>query len=323
MADTTTTETAAPVAAPATPVTATTTSFWDYLKSDIGNHIKLISIIAAIIGAVILFNYVRDLRTDMENQKKITDTLSQKYQAVGPAAVTANTQATQSQVTQQATDVFGSQVMSLMQQQGAQINSLTTAIGMTNASVTALAQQVPTFTTKQQTTTDGALTGYPMEEARKNGPALSSVNLYYDPTQHDPNKAFAGTTWTHYQEQFQTTLGDWVKQSDGSFRTTVAMNRTVSKPDPNDPTKLVAVGTETIPITGANTVYTPKGLLQASDFTIPRWTMGLGLYKDKQSGYSAFGQMDYRVTNRYGIFVGTVNNGLLGGVSIRLDAKKQ
>lgn len=302
--------------------TTEATSFFTYLKTNIPHHLKLVGIVLAIVFGVSGFNYVRDLRAELENQQKITATLSQQFQAIGAKAVTANSQGTVAQVDTAATAAFGSQVMGLMASEGAKINSLTSAVGMTNATVSSLAAQLPQFTVKQQTITDGALTGYAMEEARKDGPPLSSVNLFYDPTQRDPNKAFAGTSWTHYQEQFQTSTGDWVKQKDGGFKTTVTLSRTVSKPDPNDPTKLVPVGTESIPITGATTLYTPQGLLEAGDFKVPRWELGLGLYKQKDVGTVPYGHLDYRVTDRYGVFVGAVNNGLIGGVSIRLDTKK-
>lgn len=314
-----------PTPAPATPATTTATSptFWQYLMSDIQNHTKLVLIVLAIVGGVIAFNYFRDLEAWKANQQKVDDTLAQKYQQVGTNAVAANTQATQSSIDASALAVFGTQVNSLMKSQDAKISSLTTAIGLIGAQQTALSKQPEqVFTQQQQTTNNGALTGYALEESRKAGPPISSVNLYYDPTEHDPTKAFAGTTWTHYQEQFTTNFGDWVKQKDGSYRNTVSMTRAISKPDPADPTKLVPVGTETIPITGASTVYSPKGLVDPSEIVNPRWTLNLGL-ADNKDGKSGYGTIDYRVTDRFGLFAGTANNGLVGGVSIRLDANKK
>jgi hypothetical protein len=310
-----------PTPAPAAPAAApSTTTFWQYITSDIGNHIILILIVLGIVGGVIAFNYFRDQAARLAAQEQKTDTLSQKFQAVGTSAVTSATTATQPAITTDATAAFGAQVTSLMASEDAKISALTTAIGLVNAQQTALAQQTETkFTPAQQATSGGALTGYPMEETRK-GPALDSVNLHYDPTQIDPNKAFAGTSWQAYQEQFTAAFGDWVKQKDGSYRNTVSLNRAVSKPDPNNPGQMLSVGTESIPITGANTVYSPKGLLDPSQVVIPRWTLGLGLANSK-AGKTAYGAIDYRVTNRFGIFAGTADNGLVGGVSVRLDSK--
>jgi len=313
-----------------TQVSTEATSFWTYLKDNIPNHLKVLGIVTLIVGGVIGFNYVRDLKAQLAAQQKTTATLSQQFQALGPSAVAGNSISTDKLVTQQASDTFGTAVISLMQQQNAKITSLTLAQGMTAASVAALSQQAPTFTQAQHVDSTGVLTGYRMDETRAGGPSLSSVNLFYNPAEKDPSKAFLGTAWTHNQEVFKASTGEWVKQKDGGLATTFKLSRLVSKPDPLDPTKMVQVGVEEdIPITGANTVYTPAGLV--SSVVVPRWTLGLGLSKastvtgstssTSTSGVSVYGAIDYRVTSRYGAFVGTANNGLFGGVSIRLDAK--
>ena len=314
--------------APAAP--AASTPFWQYLKDNVPNHLKVIAIILGITAAVIGVNYIRDLKQELVNQQKVTATLSQKFQAVGSGAVTGNSQATQAQVTAQATDVFGAQIVALMSGQNAKINSLTSAIGMTNMQVAALAtpKQPTTFTALQQSAQPQSaltygLTGYPLEQTRPNGPALSSVNLFYDPTQTNTGKAFAGTTWTSYQEQFTTSVGDWERQKDGGFRTTVKLSRTVSKPDPNNPGKTLQVGTEIIPLTSADTVYTPKGLLDGAIQPDPRWTLGLGVGSNKVGSYTPAAEIGYRVLGNNGVFAGTANNGAYGGITIRLGSKKQ
>jgi hypothetical protein len=318
-----TTPTPVPTPAPAPTTSTTTKTFGQYisgLASDVPNLMKLILIGALIAGGVIGFNYFRDQAARTAALEQKTDTLSQKFQTVGTSAVTAATTATAPVIATDATAAFGAQVTSLMASEDAKISALTTAIGLVNAQQTALANQTETkFTPQQQATSGGALTGYPMEESRK-GPALDSVNLHYDPTQVDPNKAFAGTTWQAYQEQFTAAFGDWVKQKDGSYRNTVSLNRAVSKPDPNNPGQMLAVGTESIPITGANTVYSPKGLLDPATVVVPRWTLGVGIANSK-AGKTAYGSIDYRVTQRFGVFAGTADDGLIGGVSIRLDSK--
>jgi hypothetical protein len=298
----------------------TVVSFWTYLKDNIPNHLKLCAIIGSIVGGYFVYNYITGLKAQLATQVKMTATLSQQYQQVGAAAVSANSVAPQSAVSTQASNLFGSQIMSLMSQQGAQIQALATMIANIKPSTTVVtAPTAPTAT--QQNVTTGALTGYPMEELRPTGPPLTSLSLFYDPTQKSPALAFKGSSWTHYQEQFSTTLGLWEQQKTGGYKTTVKLTRTVSKPDPNDPTKLVLVGTEDVPITGANTLYTPADLKVNSSALLSRWTVTGGISKTS-TGYQPAGTVDYRVTDRFGITAGAVNDALFGGFSVRLSSSK-
>jgi hypothetical protein len=275
------------------------------------------------IAVVIGINYVRDLIKELRTQEQVSATLAQQYKQVGNNAVASNAQAPQAQVTTQAESAFGTVLLAYMQSQGAQINSLTTAMGQLNLQVNNLKPNaLPTqYQPTQQNTSTGALTGYPMEEART--PPRSSVNLFYDPKQIDPNKAFAGTSWTSYQENFKTSVGDWVKIPSGGFKTSVAMKRTISKPDPNHPGQMVEVGSEDIPITGANTVFSPQGIEAGITQPVPRFTGSFGVSNSKANGYGISGSLDYRLTDRYGIYVGTANNGVMGGVSVRFDIPKK
>lgn len=290
-------------------------TFGQYLRTDVVNHIKLLSIVGAIILAVILFNYVRDLQEWKSEQQKINATLAQKYQQVGPAAVSGNTQDTQAVVNAEALAAFGSSMRAIMAEQDAKIASLTTAVGIINAQQTAMSKQPATFTPHQQASS-GALTGYVMQESRADGPPLDAVDLYYNPAEKNPNKAFAGTYWTHYREKFTANFGNWIREKDGGYRNTVSLTRTVSKPDPNDPGHFIDLGTEVIPISGSSTVYTPAGLLAADHVTDPRWTLSLGLLGNQHGKYG-YGSLDYRVTHRFGIFAGAADSGVLGGISIR------
>ena len=306
-----------PSVTPAALIPVATTTFWDYLKDNIPNHLKLLAYIGAIGGSVVLFNYIRDMRTRLADQEKITATLQQTFQRVGTAAVAQNTQQAAPLVQQQASDAFGPAVIALMQRQDAKIQTLTTMVAQANAQVSVLQTHLPTLAPHQNDVT-GALTGYPMEEAGAGLPPLDSVNLFYNPAERDPTLAFQGTTWTHYQEKFTTAIGTWEQQKTGGYKTSVKLTRTVSKPDPAHPGQFLLVGTEDLPVTGADTLFTPTSILGNNAVVLPRWTVNVGIAKDSVTGYQPFGTLDYRVTRRFGVFGGTVNRSLLGGVSIRL-----
>jgi hypothetical protein len=296
--------------------------FWTYFTSNVLNHLILFGTIGAIVGGIFLYTYVTALQARLATEEKTTATLQQQYQQVGTAAVAGNAIQTQPQITAQAATDFGPAVVALMAQQNAKIDSLTTSI----AAVVAGNHQVVapvTPTPAQQNVSTGALTGYPMEQLRGVGqPPLTGLSLYYDPAQKTPALAFKGSNWNNYQEQFSTTTGSWEVQKTGGLKTTVTLSRTVSKPDPNDPTKLVVLGTEQLPITGSNTIFTPADMAVGTAATLPRWTITGGISKTTAAGYQPAGTVDYRLTNRFGITAGAVNSSLFGGVSIRIGASK-
>ena len=314
MADGTTT-----ISPPASPAKVST-PFWDYLKNNVPNHLILFSIIGAIVGGIMLYNYVTGLRARLATQEKTTATLQQQFQQVGPAAVSGNAIQAQPVIMAQAATDFGPAVIALMAQQNAKIDSLTTSVALVTANHSQVVAPV-TPTAAQQNVTTGALTNYPMEQLRGSGqPPLTGLNLFYDPAQKTPALAFKGSNWNNYQEQFTTSLGTWEVAKTGGLKTTVALSRTVSKPDPNDPTKLVVVGTEQLPITGSNTIFTPADMAVNPSAMLPRWTITGGISKTTASGFLPAGTVDYRLTDRLGITAGAVNSSLFGGISIRLGA---
>lgn len=297
--------------------------FATYLKTQISNHVTLVGGLALVGGLVIGVNYVRDLRAELGQQKKVADTLSQKFQTFGTSAVSANSAVTASTAATQAVATFDPSVIAYMKSQGASLQSLTTLVGQTQEELQAIKAQSTTFTPTQQNTTTGALAGYPIEQTRSDGPPLTSLSLTYDPKQSNPNLAFKGSSWTNYQEKFQSSVGQWEKQSDGGLKTTVVLTRTISKPDPLDPTKLVIVGTEKVPLLGAETVYTPKGLVDPSAFAVPRWTASLGASQtSSSSGWTPAALVDYRITNHLGVFAGLVNKAGVIGASYRFGERK-
>lgn len=302
---------------------ATAPSFLSYL-ADWKNHLKLIGCTVLILASIWVFNTIRDLRAQLRTQQQISSTLQQKFQTLPgtTSAVAANSQGTQDEVQKQASDAFGSAITSAMAQQNATIQSLTTILGTIKSEQTAQPQQsIPAYTPQTEVPTTGKLTGYALEDQRNGKPPLSSISIFYDPSQTDPKSAFAGTTWTNYGEQFKTSVGDWQRQKDGGLRTTVKLTRTITKPDPADPTKTIQVGMEDIPLGDASTVYTPKGITASSPFILPRWTANLGISHSNGNGYIPAATIDYRLFDRYGLYVGAVNGAVVGGVSIRLGSQ--
>ncbi len=295
------------------------TSFWDYLKNNIANHFKLFGFIGLVVAGYFAYNYVSDLKNRLATQEKTTATLSQQFQKVGTAAVSGNSEQAQPAIATSAQTIFGSQVTSLMAQQNAQIQALASMVATIKASTAPVSTQLPPPTSAQETST-GALTGYPLEQVRPGAPPLTSLNLFYDPTQKNPSLAFKGSTWTNYQEQFNTSVGLWQQQKTGGYKTVVKLTRTITKPDPNDPTKSIVVGTEPLPITGADTIFTPADLTAKGGLVLPRWTLTGGISKTT-TGYQPAGIIDYRITSRLGVSAGAVNNAFLAGVSVRLGGK--
>jgi hypothetical protein len=50
---------------PTAPTATTSTSFWDYLKDNIPNHLKLFGGIVLIVGGIFLWNYVKGLQSQI------------------------------------------------------------------------------------------------------------------------------------------------------------------------------------------------------------------------------------------------------------------
>jgi hypothetical protein len=279
---------------------------------------------ALVIESVILFNYVKDSQAQRAADLKAIATLEQNFKQLSNSAVMHNDTKPQTEVENAAVQQFGEDLARYMRENNSRLNSLTTAVGTVSGSVNYLQQQVSTFKPGQQDTTTGALTGFVLEENRGKLPPLSSVSLFYNPKETDPNRAFTGTSWQHYTESFTSAFGQWEQDKTHGYKTSVKLSRTVSKPDPSDPTKLVVVGKEDIPITSGDTVYTPEGLTTPSPFKVPRWTASFGVSKDGNSshGYQPAALLDYRVTNKVGAFAGVVNKAGVVGFSIRLGGQK-
>lgn len=300
---------------------STKVGLFDFLENHLSYKIKLL-IPLVLVGLFIFgWNKIRDLETQVAENVKVQATLQQNFQQLGSSAVTHNELQTQKQVDQQATQLFGQQVMDTMKAEKSHLDGLTMAVGSIAGTVNGLQTQVTNFKPGQQVAETGALTGYPLEENRGKLPALSALSLFYNPKEIDPNKAFAGTQWHHYNETFNVTSGQWEQDKTHGYKTTVKLSRTVTKPDPNDPTKMVVIGQEDIPVTSGDTLYTPQGLTPNSMFYIPRWTATIGAAK-AGSEYGPAAMLDYRVTNKYGLSAGVINKTPVVGLSIRFGGSK-
>lgn len=296
----------------------------EFLENHLSFRWKLLGFVLIVAGLVYGLNYVMDLRKQLLTQEAETATLKQQFQAIGSQAIAKNEVVKQPQLDKLGEDSFGSAVIQAMRESQSTLIALSSTVSTLKEKVSSLQTNLPkTFTQSEQATTTGALTGYTLEESRtdNNGktlPPTSAVNLFYDPKQQDPNLAFKGTTWLHYREIFKPVVGEWQSQKDGSYKTTLALSRTVQKPDPNHPGQMIDLGTEQLPITDGDTIFSPK--VFTPKVVIPRWTISLGL-SDSKNKYSPVGMVDYRFTNRVGLFAGTANDALIGGVSLRIGNK--
>jgi hypothetical protein len=306
--------------------------FWDFMENHLNYKVRLILPILVIAAIILIWNYVRDLQKRDADRAQTLATLQQKFETLGTSAISGNSTASQKDLNAKGVATIDPLVAEQMRQQNATLNALTQAIGVIQGRLSTIGNIQGDFGGKQAGDT-GALTGFPLEESRKDSsgkqlPPLSNINIFYDPRQKEPNKAFAGTMWQHYTETFNPVIGQWVTQKDGGYKTTLSLSRTVSKPDPTDPTKMVVIGTEQVPITGAETIYSPAGL-KADPFKIPRWTATIGFSKDTAgltsssfNGYQPAALLDYRVTNKFGATVGVVNKAAVIGVSVRFGGGK-
>lgn len=286
---------------------------FEFLENHLSYKIKILVPVILIAASVFGFNYVRDLRTELEAQKAAAATLNQKFEKIGAAAVTGNQLQQQPQVNQQARDVFGPAVIDAMARQNATLQNLTTALARIDSRVSqieGLNQQTFTQHQNQQT---GTLNGFPLDEVRRDPtgkalPGLSSVSLSYDPAQKDPNAAFRGTFWTHNREDFTLATGEWKGDKDGGFKTAVSLKRTVFRPDPANQGQWLPVGSEDIPVADGSTVYTPKGL-QPQGKQPGRWTALLGAAKGNVGGYRPAGVINYSISQNWGVWAGVVAGG--------------
>jgi hypothetical protein len=273
----------------------------------------IVAIAVVAVVTVIAVNYVRDLRAELKDETARRATLEQKFEALGSSVVSKNELQSEKQATQSANEAFGRQVADYMNKTNSVLQSYTTAMATIQSQVTQLNLKMADFG-KTQNPETGALTGYPLEESRT--VPLGSVNLYYDPTKRNPQEAFRGTSWMHYQENFKIDQGGWQSTKNGGYKTTLRLSRTVLKPDPANPGKMVMVGQEEIPIGDANTVITPDGMKQDA-VKVPRWTVSFGIGSDADRKKTPAAFVDYRITNRLGIFGGAISRAAVAGISLR------
>lgn len=285
-------------------------------------------------GGILAVNYLLDLRNELQNEKAARATLEQKFTATGNSAVTGNSKAPQRDLTAQAKSSFDPALMNFMAEQKAQIMQLSTGLARIESRVSAMGDISPGTLSQHQDAGTGALTGLPLDETRRDAsgallPPLTRVTLFYKPTERDPKLAFQGTTWTHKREDFVMAAGDWKKKEDGGFKTSLSLKRTVYDQDPTDPAHWIPIGSESIPLVSGDTVYSPAGLTPAPK-QIPRWTAMVGAGKSGNS-YRPAALVDYRLTDKWGLFAGAVSSGqttgsnsaqIVGGISIRIGGNK-
>lgn len=281
--------------------------------------IKLGVILALIFCVIYIWNLIRDQRAQLQALQAKAATLEQKKQTIGDSVVTGNQVGTQKDVDAQGKEAFGPDVLLYMKSQDAKLNALTSAVAQVEAN------QYNANNLKQDDLTQhqdqsGQLSGFKMNEDRGNLPPISQLSLSYNPKEKDVAKAFQGTFWVHNREDFTITTGDWKEADRGGRKTTVNLRRSVYSPNGT------LIGQEQIPVSDGSTIYAPNAITPTPP-SIPRFTFMLGLGKQN----SAAGIIDYRISNKFGMWGGVTQqkiqgifqSTLLGGVSLRFGNTKQ
>jgi len=307
----------------------------EFLQHHLPYGWKIILVLVIVAVLIVGCIYLVDLRRQLEADKVERATLAQQFQQLGANAVTRNQLTTPKLQSDAAQQAFGDQVAQYMRANNAKIQSLTNALGSVEGRVSNVEGLSAAALAQHQNATTGQLSGFPLEEVRRDQsgaslPPLSQVAVSYDPAQRDPNVAFRGTFWTHYREDFRVAVGDWKASKDGGLKTSVSLKRTIFKPDPAQPGQFLTLGVEDIPIGDATTTYTPADFA-APALKVPRWTAMIGI-AHSASGNRPSALLDYRLTNRFGLFAGAISSSanptrpqdtaIVGGISIRFGAPK-
>lgn len=273
--------------------------------------IRIILTLIGIFAAVFFWNDYRDTKAALEKQVAKTSTLETKFQVIGDSVVgQGKILENQGKALLDATAAQG-QIIAQMRAQGNQMQAMFDAQGRI------LAELVRNRGTEGGVTPgqDGSFKDARMLQGRSTGPALTEVNLTYNPKATDPTKRLTGD-WTNYREDFHPSVVEW-KKKDGGYFGTFNLKRTVYR---LDGTK---VGEENIPITDATASFTPS-VLPGGAPDVPRWTISVGparlltLSTDpNQSKWMPAALLDYRVSNHFGIGGGIVGNYAVGMFSYR------
>ncbi len=291
----------------------------DFLENHLDFRWKLAAfglLVALVVGGI---GYIARLRTEVMDAKAEAGTLSQRFQAFhNGKSVVAGNQLTPSQgaLTSAALQAFGSEIQAYMGHNGSKIQSLTEALGRIDQQVVSLQGKLNAASFgKARNPKTGKLTNFSLQDSRTGPsgellPPLNQVNLSYDPSQTNPAQAFAGTTWTNFSEHFKLNVGQWKSNKDGSYRTTLSLTRSIFGPSGNQ------LGSETIPLAQASTLYSPTSIVPKPEPVSP-WLLELGVAA-RHGAYTPAISLNYSLTQGFGVWAGTANNAAEFGLSIRL-----
>lgn len=278
--------------------------------------IRIILTLIGVLVAVFIWNDYRDTKAALEKQVAKTSTLETQFQVIGTSVVGQGKILEDQGKALLAATASQGQIIAQMKAQGAQMQAFFEAQGRINAELVRN-QGTTTPVTPGQ---DGAFKEARMLQSRSGGPALTEVNLTYNPKATDPTKRLLGD-WTNYREDFHPSVVEW-KKKDGGYLGTFNLKRTVYR---LDGTK---VGEENIPITDATASFSPS-VLPGGAPDVPRWTISVGPARlltmstdPNQSKWMPAALLDYRVTNNFGIGGGVVGNYAVGMFSYRFGGPK-
>ena len=272
---------------------------WGWVEN---GHEKFVlyGVLAALL--VIGWNEIKDLRGQLAQQKAETGTLATNFGKLGEAYTGqgALIQSQNAALAKAITDQ-GSQLTSAMTAQGQQIRATFEAQGKILASLT---QAV----TSKGVTPDanGGFTGAQLVQVRPSGPPVADVTLNFDPKNTDPMKRLTGQ-WSNYREDFLPSVIAWQKKTDQSYSGTFRLTRTVFKPDPSAPGGYRSLGTEDVPLTGANASFDIPNTVKGPE--VSRWSiMGGPVYDSLKRTWNPGAGVAYKLSPNLGVATGFAGN---------------
>jgi len=277
--------------------------FWNKFR------VKIILIALASIAVIGVSYYIYDLRhrnTALAQQNSTLQSefgkLGVSYRAQGAAFKS------EKEAEAQARKLLGDSFSDAMAKSNANIRVLYTAVAEVKDELKKLHE------IRIDPDSNGGFANATLEQHRT-GPSLSKVSLTYDPLNIDPSLRLTGF-WTSYNEEFTTTVGEWVKQDNG-YVAGIKMRRKVSKPLGNGAYTLV--GEEDLPLVNGVARYSPIAFGGSQALSpVPRFSIygGGGWDTDRKKAVPVLG-MDFRVTTTTGIGAGIAGNVVFGTVSYR------
>jgi hypothetical protein len=271
-------------------------------------QIKIILGVAAVLAVTFFINDYIDAKNELKRQVAMTSTLQSDFKKVGEAYQSTNEILKKNSEAQtEATKLLGNQMVQYMNANNAQLQSLFTTVGKINANMMDLTKIIG-----GSRDATGVVKDVKLVQERPNAPALTSLNLNYDPSK-PLGLAFTGSKWKNNKELFTTSFGEW-KLEDGGYRSAAKMSREVY--DENN----VLIGKEEIPLESAKNMFTPSAF--GLDKALPRFTVSpVAGYNFDTKKWTAGILGGYRVNNKMELTAGFIGTTSVIGLGYKFDIK--